>query len=210
MVFGDGDGRLFLRFTGSLDVIGHELTHGVTASKIALEYTGQSGALNESISDVFGSLVKQYTLGQSAEEADWLIGAELLAPGVHGVALRSMKAPGTAYDDPVLGKDPQPATWTATSRRRGTPAASTRTRGSPTTPSTSLATALGGNAWDDAGHVWYGAITDHSVPKRATFQRFAEATVAAAGRIDTGGRRVVDAVVEAWSGVGITVAPEAT
>src|SRR6202011_3456370 len=110
MVYGDGDQKLFARFTASLDVIGHELTHGVTAHEANLNYQDQSGALNESFSDVFGSLVKQRVLGETASQADWLIGAELLLPQVKGVALRSMKAPGTAYDDPVLGKDPQPAT----------------------------------------------------------------------------------------------------
>ena len=60
------------------------------------------------MSDVFGSLVKQRSLGQTAAQADWLIGAGLLAAGINGVALRSMKAPGTAYDDPLIGKDPQP------------------------------------------------------------------------------------------------------
>jgi len=58
MIFGDGDGQLFNRFTISLDVIGHELTHGVTQDEARLVYFNQSGALNESISDVFGSLVK--------------------------------------------------------------------------------------------------------------------------------------------------------
>ena len=110
MVFGDGDGEIFLDFTIPIDVIGHELTHGVTQYTANLTYFGQPGALNESLSDVFGSLIKQYTLGQTAAEADWLIGAGLLAPRVTGKALRSMKAPGTAYDDDVLGKDPQPAT----------------------------------------------------------------------------------------------------
>jgi hypothetical protein len=109
MVFGDGDGTLFNRFTIAVDVIGHELTHGVTGAALGLKYLGQAGALNESISDVFGALVKQYRHHETAEKADWLIGAGLLRPSVHGVALRSMKAPGTAYDDPVLGKDPQPA-----------------------------------------------------------------------------------------------------
>lgn len=108
MVFGDGDGEIFLDFTVAVDVIGHELAHGVTQYTANLDYFGQSGALNESVSDVFGALIKQYTLGQTAEEADWLIGAGLLAPRVTGVALRSMKEPGTAYDDDVLGKDPQP------------------------------------------------------------------------------------------------------
>ena len=82
MVFGDGDGVVFLGFTRSLDVIGHELAHGVTQYTAGLTYQGQSGALNESVSDVFGVLVKQHSLGQDAGRADWLIGAELLAPGV--------------------------------------------------------------------------------------------------------------------------------
>ena len=53
MVFGDGDGEIFGNFTGSIDVTGHELTHGVTQYTANLSYEGQSGALNESISDVF-------------------------------------------------------------------------------------------------------------------------------------------------------------
>ena len=77
MVFGDGDGTYFNRFTISVDVMGHELTHGVTAHQANLVYHDQPGALNESISDVFGSLVKQYAHSpqQTAAQADWLIGA---------------------------------------------------------------------------------------------------------------------------------------
>ncbi|HKQ21717.1 MAG TPA: M4 family metallopeptidase, partial [Nitrososphaeraceae archaeon] len=101
MVYGDGDGDIFQRFTKSVDVIGHELTHGVTQYEAALEYEGQAGALNESFSDVFGSLVKQYSLKQKADKADWLIGDGLFTNRVKGVALRSMKKPGTAYDDPT-------------------------------------------------------------------------------------------------------------
>lgn len=110
MVFGDGDGVIFRDFTTCLDVIGHELTHGVTEHESGLQYEGQSGALNESLSDVFGSLVKQYAASpqDTAASADWLIGEGLFGPTVKGKALRSMKDPGTAYDDPRLGKDPQP------------------------------------------------------------------------------------------------------
>ena len=106
MVFGDGDGVLFTRFTASLDVIGHELTHGVTQYEANLVYSGQSGALNESISDVFGSLVKQYKLNQTAKQADWLIGADCVGRKLKP-ALRSMKAPGTAnpYDDQPADMD---------------------------------------------------------------------------------------------------------
>ena len=95
--FGDGDGELFNRFTIAVDVIGHELTHGVTEDEAGLIYAYQAGALNKSLSDVFGSLIKQSDPGrlQKADEADWLIGAGLLASGVQGVALASMKEPGT-------------------------------------------------------------------------------------------------------------------
>jgi Zn-dependent metalloprotease len=109
MVFGDGDGEIFNRFTIAIDVVAHELSHGVTESEAGLIYFEQSGALNESLSDVFGSLVKQYQRQQTADKADWIIGEGLLAKGIHGKGLRSMSQPGTAYDDPVLGKDPQPA-----------------------------------------------------------------------------------------------------
>ncbi len=108
MVFGDGDGVVFTDFTSSLDVIAHELSHGVTEFTAGLEYHFESGALNESMSDVFGSLVKQWSLQQTAEAADWLIGAEVFTPQIDADALRSMKAPGTAYDNPLFGKDPQP------------------------------------------------------------------------------------------------------
>ncbi len=109
MVFGDGDGEIFNRFTIAIDVVAHELSHGVTETEAGLIYFEQSGALNESLSDVFGSLVKQYHLKQTAARADWLIGEGLLAEGINGKGLRSMSEPGTAYDDPLLGKNPQPA-----------------------------------------------------------------------------------------------------
>lgn len=98
-VFGDG-GEFLGNFTGAVDVIGHELTHGVTDHLSPLVYMGMSGALNEHISDVFGIMAKQIVEDETAEDADWLIGEACIMPGVKGTALRSMKAPGTAYDDP--------------------------------------------------------------------------------------------------------------
>ncbi|MCE1848685.1 M4 family metallopeptidase, partial [Enterobacter hormaechei] len=88
MVFGDGDGKTFNDFTTSVDVIGHELSHGVIEKTADLVYFFQSGALNESIADVFGTLVKQHYLKQKAEEADWMIGSELLGKDVKGVGSR--------------------------------------------------------------------------------------------------------------------------
>jgi Zn-dependent metalloprotease len=203
MVFGDGDGELFNRFTIALDVIGHELTHGVTENEAGLEYSGQSGALNESMSDVFGSMVKQYKLGQLAADADWLIGEGLLAEGVNGVALRSMKAPGTAYDDPRLGgKDPQPANMAdyvdTTDDNGGVHINS----GIPNHAFYLAAVALGGHSWEKAGRIWYEALRDPATTATTDFAGFAATTVAVAERLY--GSEESGAVADAWSGVGIS------
>jgi Zn-dependent metalloprotease len=108
MTYGDGDGTIFVSFTKDPDVIAHELTHGVTQHSAGLIYYGQSGALNESMSDVFGTVIQQAIDGTTADDADWLIGNDIMGPELYGEALRSMKAPGTAYDNYILGKDPQP------------------------------------------------------------------------------------------------------
>ncbi|MGW7353781.1 M4 family metallopeptidase [Streptomyces sp. NPDC054784] len=208
MVFGDGDGEVFKDFTLALDVIGHELTHGVTQYTANLEYFGQSGALNESVSDVFGSLIKQHALGQSAADADWLIGAELFTSEVEGVALRSLKAPGTAYDDDVLGKDPQPATmddYVDTSSDNGGVHINS---GIPNHAFYTLATALGGNAWERAGLIWYDALTSGKLKTDADFAAFAAATVAAA-QARYGDGEEETAVREAWTAVGVEVSAEA-
>ncbi len=84
MAYGDGDGQVFIRFTKSLDVIGHELTHGVVTHTCNLEYHDESGALNEHFADVFGSLVKQWKRKHTAAKADWLIGRGHHGSGHHG------------------------------------------------------------------------------------------------------------------------------
>lgn len=202
MVFGDGDGEIFLDFTVAIDVIAHELAHGLTQHTANLVYEGQPGALNESVSDVFGALVKQYSLGQSAREADWLIGAGLLAPRVSGVALRSMKAPGTAYDDDVLGKDPQPATMDDYIETEEDNGGVHLNSGIPNRAFHLLATALGGNAWERAGHIWFDVLTGGELAQDADFAAFARLTVTAAkARFGTGDE--AEAVTKAWSEVGV-------
>jgi Zn-dependent metalloprotease len=204
MIFGDGDGIVFNRFTIAVDVIGHELTHGVTDNLAALVYQGQSGALNESVSDVFGSIVKQHGLQQTAAEADWLIGAGLLVDGVNGVALRSMKAPGTAYDDAVLGgKDPQPATmadYVDTSDDEGGVHINS---GIPNHAFYLAATAFGGSSWERAGKIWYATLADPQLSSTSTFAAFAARTVAQAATVfDASAAGIVRT---AWADVGLTV-----
>ncbi|SEC08817.1 Thermolysin metallopeptidase, catalytic domain [Paramicrobacterium humi] len=208
MVFGDGDGEVFRRFTISVSVIGHELTHGVTERTAALRYQGQSGALNESVSDVFGCLVEQYALGQSVDQATWLVGAGLFTDEVQGIALRSMKAPGTAYDDDVLGKDPQPATMAGYVDTTDDEGGVHINSGIPNRAFYLTAEALGGHAWDRAGAVWYATLTGGRLAADATFEDFASLTVTTAEEgFDA---TVASAVRDAWQTVGVLGASAST
>jgi Zn-dependent metalloprotease len=203
MVFGDGDNNLFTGFTGATDVIGHELTHGVTGSEANLTYQGQSGALNESISDVFGSMVKQYKLKQTSAQADWLIGAGILAKGINGVALRSMKAPGTAFNDPKLGKDNQPATMAKYVHTAEDNGGVHTNSGIPNHAFYLAAIALGGNSWEKAGRIWYDTLVDQNLKANASFATFANLTITnAGGRYGANGAEQ-KAVRDAWTQVGV-------
>ena len=207
MVFGDGDGVVFTDFTGSLDVIAHELTHGVTEFSAGLEYHLQPGALNESMSDVFGSVVKQWHRQQTAEEADWLIGPEIFTPGVEADALRSMKAPGTAYDNETLGKDPQPDHMDRFVRlpdtEEGDYGGVHINSGIPNRAFYLTAIGLGGPAWLAPAHIWYTALQAANV--RTQFQDFADLTYATAGELYGSASAEQQAVLEAWREVGIRI-----
>ena len=204
MIYGDGDGKLFNRFTKCLDIIGHELTHGVTQYTANLAYEAQSGALNESFSDVFGVLVKQYALKQTAAKADWLVGQGLFTSRVHGDAVRSMKAPGTAYDDKVIGKDPQPAHMRQYKRTSTDNGGVHINSGIPNHAFYCAALLLGGKAWETAGPIWYAALAQKLSP-RAQFRDCAEATYEAAGELHGKGSEPQRAVAEAWKTVGVTI-----
>lgn len=203
MVFGDGDGAIFERFTKCLDVIGHELTHGVTQDEAGLIYQFQPGALNESVSDVFGSLIKQFQLKQTADKADWLIGAGLFTSRIQGKALRSMAAPGTAYDDPTLGKDPQPAHMRNLVRTFEDNGGVHINSGIPNHAFYLAATKLGGYAWEKAGRIWYETLKDARLRPNAGFSRFAKLTVSVAGRLYGATSSEAKAVGDAWKEVGV-------
>jgi hypothetical protein len=197
LVFGDGDGQVFGRFTRPVDVLGHELTHAVTEHTAGLVYGDQPGALNESVSDVFASCLKQRLLGQTPAEADWLIGAGIFLPGIRARALRDMAAPGTAYDDPALGRDPQVDhldDYVSTSDDNGGVHLNS---GIPNRAFQLAAVAIGGTTWEGAGRVWYDALTGGAVGPTSDFAAFAAATVAVAGAH-------ADAVGAAWEEVGVT------
>jgi Zn-dependent metalloprotease len=203
MIYGDGDGELFNRFTISLDVIGHELTHGVTQYTAGLEYNGQSGALNESLSDVFGSMVKQWSLKQTVDKTDWLIGAGLLTAKVKGEALRSMKDPGSAYDDPQMGKDPQPKHMRDYVNTADDHGGVHINSGIPNYAFYLAATAIGGQSWVKTGKIWYDTLTKRLTPK-SDFQAAADGTVSVAGDLFGANSPEQTAVSNAWKKVGIT------
>ncbi|MEE3652775.1 MULTISPECIES: M4 family metallopeptidase [unclassified Brenneria] len=201
MVFGDGDGKIFNRFTIAIDIVAHELTHGVIESEADLIYFRQSGALNESLSDVFASMVKQFHRGQTAEQADWMIGEELLAEGIHGSGLRSMSNPGTAYDDLLLGTDPQPAHMNDYINTREDNGGVHLNSGIPNRAFYLAASELGGYSWEKAGRIWYDTLCDKSLPQNADFEVFSRLTIHhAAQRFD---RAVADIIKQSWEKVGV-------
>jgi len=210
MVYGDGDEnlpeeeRLFNRFTIAIDIIGHELAHGVTQFEAKLQYFQQPGALNESMSDVFGSLVKQFQLGQTASEADWIIGGGLLTENVNGVGIRSMKAPGTAYDDPVIGKDPQPAHMRDYVNTIADNGGVHINSGIPNHAFYVTSLELGGNAWERAGRIWYVTLKD-KLTANSRFQDCANLTYQVAAELFGSGSIEQQAVQKGWAEVGLPV-----
>lgn len=202
MVYGDGDEELFVDFTKPIDVTGHELTHGVTQYSANLDYQGQSGALNESFSDVFGSLVKQKSFNQTADKADWLIGQGIFTSQVHGVALRSMKDPGSAYDDPILGKDPQPADMAHYVKTPDDNGGVHTNSGIPNHAFYLAAVGIGGFAWEGAGKVWYKTLTE-KLQAGAQFTDVATATIQSAQELFGANSPEQQAVQNAWKKVGV-------
>lgn len=168
-----------------------------------MTYAGQSGALNESLSDVFGALTEQHRLGQSAEQASWLIGAGIFTDAVQGRALRSLAEPGSAYDDDVLGRDPQPGHMrdyvVTTSDNGGVHINS----GIPNRAFHLVATRLGGYAWERAGLIWYRTLTSGALSPDADFAAFAAATIDQAADEYGEETEEVAAVRAGWQGVGV-------
>jgi Zn-dependent metalloprotease len=196
LVFGDGDGKIFGSFTKPVDVLGHEFTHAVTQFTAALTYQDQPGALNESVSDCFAMCLKQRLLGQTADQADWLVGQGIFLPGVNARALRDMAHPGTAYDDPTLGKDPQVGDMSDYVDTTDDNGGVHTNSGIPNRAFYLAATAIGGDTWEGAGQVWYAALTGGQVTADTDFAGFAAATVEVAGDH-------ADAVRQAWGTVGV-------
>ena len=197
LVFGDGDGKVFGRFTKPVDVLGHELTHAVTQFTADLTYQGQSGRAQR-----VGVRLLRHRASSSGCSArpptrptGWSARASS-CPASTARALRDMAHPGTAYDDPTLGKDPQVgdmADYVDTTDDNGGVHTNS---GIPNRAFYLAATAIGGDTWEGAGQIWYAALTGGQVTADTDFAGFAAATIAAAGDH-------ADAVRQAWATVGV-------
>ncbi|MBS7776902.1 M4 family metallopeptidase [Acidovorax sp. CCYZU-2555] len=197
MIYGDGDGELFVDFTLGTDVIGHELAHGLTQYTLQLDYDEEPGGLNESISDCFGSMFRQWRLNQDATTADWLIGHDILGKTSRNrsfTCLRDMADPGGKHclaPQPVhfseikSGMDPH------------------YTSGPPNLAFCTACRQAGGKSWETVGPVWYHVITNAGQRPRMSMSEFATETRQAASELYGKESAVANAVHAGWQKVGL-------
>lgn len=197
MVYGDGDGKIFVDFTRANDVIGHELTHGVTQFTAQFAYTNEAGGLNESISDVFGSMFRQWRANQTAARADWLIGREIMGPSAIAkgyTCLRDMANPAAKH---CLA--PQPAHYSKVKPGMDPHYSS----GIPNLAFCVAAKAIGGKSWEKAGKIWYAALTGYAPQPNMKMKAFANRTRTLAKSMFAAEPAVLAAIDKAWIGVGL-------
>jgi len=197
MIYGDGDGKLFSDFTGGNDVIGHELTHGVTQHSLQLAYSGDAGGLNESVSDCFGSMFRQWEAGQSVKKADWLIGPDIIGPVAKAKGYTCLRNMANPADKAALA--PQPTQYSQI-----TPGMDPHySSGPPNLAFTTACLTLGGNSWDRIGQVWYAALTTSGVNPNMTMPQFAARARQIASLTYPGEAAVAAAVDAGWKKVGL-------
>lgn len=208
MLYGDGDGEIFVDFTGGNDVIGHELTHGVTQYTLQLAYVDEPGGLNESVSDVFGSMFRQWQANQDVNAADWLIGSNIIGPAARAkgfTCLRDMTNPAathclapqpTHFSQYHPGMDPHFSS--------GIPNLAfytfAKALGDPRFPNRQPAYA---NSWQTAGQIWYYAMTNGGASPRMSMHQFANRTHAAALHLYPNVPAIDNALRSAWTAVGV-------
>lgn len=207
MAYGDGDGRVFAPFTRSLDVIAHELSHGVVSFTSNLIYRGQSGALNEHFADVFGILVRKWTNANAKrEDRDWLIGRELWAtPGPDRRGIRDMENPGTAYDIERVGKDLQPGHMDNYYHGPDDNFGVHRNSGIANRAFVIAAKAIGGDPWNIPGRIWYDTMIQLTAGSQFVDAKRVSAQVAN----DKFGATIATVVKDAWETVGVADMPAA-
>lgn len=220
---------MFGGFVGSLEVVVHEMMHGITQLHVDLLATEEPGALNEHLSDVFGVMAEQWHKKQTVEQADWLVGEDCLIPEKKGFAMRSFINPGTAYSFEKEGsdssemakdsdggeldeinfefrgfiKDPQKAEFADRFLGSDDNGGVHINSGIPNKAFYLLAKKLGGYSWEKAGQIWYSVLTSNQVPKNCTFRGWAARTIQVATKDPRFGAPIAAKVLEAWKEVGV-------
>jgi Zn-dependent metalloprotease len=197
MTYGDGDNNIFVDFTKSNDVIAHELTHGVTQFTAQFAYTNQAGGLNESMSDVFGSMFRQWRADQDVNQADWLIGKDIMGPGAIAqgfTCLRDMANPAATH-----ALAPQPTHFSQYQNGMDPHESS----GIPNLAFYKAAKAYGGKSWEKVGKVWYKALAGYVASPNLRMLSFANRTRRQARLMFSGDVALYNAINNAWKAVGL-------
>lgn len=200
MVYGDGDGKVFRPLSGALDVVGHEITHAVTERTAGLIYEGESGAINESISDIFATLIEFY----NKKSADWLIGEDVYTPSKKGDALRYMDNPTKAgdpdhYSKRYVGDDDNGGVHINSG-------ISNKTAYLISQGGTHYGVTVKGIGQDKLGKIYYRALTQYLTPA-SNFQHLRYAVIQSAKDLYGAKSSAVTTVTNAFAAVGINGTP---
>ncbi|GAA1084456.1 MULTISPECIES: M4 family metallopeptidase [Kitasatospora] len=209
MTYGDGDGSTFGPLV-SLDVAGHEMSHGVTSRSAKLNYSGESGGLNEATSDIMGTLVEWYAANAS-DPGDYLIGEEIVQPGFGKPALRFMDQPSRdtksadCWSSSVGNLDVHYSSGVANhfayllAEGSGAKVVNGVSYNSPTCNGSTV----GGIGRDALGKVWYRALTVY-MTSTTNYSGARTATLKAATDLFGAGSAEYAAVAAAWSAVNVS------
>ncbi len=199
-VFGDGDGLIFKNFTSSNDFVGHEVMHGVTEYTAKLEYEREAGALNESMSDVFGVVFRQWLAKEDLATSDWSVGSDLMGPTalqLGWTCLRHIAEPAANFS---MTKQPSRYSEYDASEEPHI------NSGIPNRAFFLATTALALPSWIGAARIWYRALTSKEASPAMGFSKFAALTITAAIELQHEIPGAEHAVRMAWDAVEVTPA----
>jgi len=197
MIFGEGDGEIFLDFAGSEDVLAHEFAHAVTQYTIGLGFWGEAGAINESISDIFSAVYRQWQKRQTCEQADWMIGSDIVGPTARQRGFHCLRNLSRALPTNCISEQPK---HYSDYDERGDPHIN---GGIPSFAFYHAAMLIGGNTWDQIAPVWYNALTTSQRRPNMNFREFAYLTITRAAALFPAIKRVAKAVEQGWKEVGV-------
>ncbi|HYO53869.1 M4 family metallopeptidase [Archangium sp.] len=208
MVYGDGNGTDSIELGKDLDVTVHELTHAVTDSESDLVYSGESGGLNESMSDIFAGVCESWNRGWAVDADIFKIGEDIWTPGTAGDALRYMDDPAKDgvsldfYGDYSSGVDVHYSSGISNLVFSLLSKGGTHPRGK----TTNTVPVIGP---EKAGRIFYKANTD-LFTANTTFEQAKTYTIQAAEALYGAGSAEAAAVNEAWKAVGVPPPPPVT